>query len=107
MPERRRRRETAVPSNGSYYGSELFTGVGEPLHRIASRLRFWMLGVLVVLVAALEVVTGLPGLWGFVVYGAGVLFFALVMIAVIDREGRPMGDRGDFQHGRDIHGHYR
>lgn len=77
------------------------------MHRVTSRLRFWMLGGLVVLVAALEVVTGLPGLWSFVVYGAGAVFFALVMTAVIDREGRPMGDRGDFRHGRDIHGHYR
>ena len=77
------------------------------MHRITSRLRFWMLGVLVLVVAALEVATGLPGLWAFVVYGVGALFFALVMIAVIDREGQPMGDRGDFQHGRDIHGHYR
>lgn len=50
---------------------------------------------------------GLSGLWGFVVYGAGALFFALVMIAVIDREGQPMGEPGDFQHGRDVHGHYR
>lgn len=77
------------------------------MRRIRSRLRFWMLGVLVIFVAALELATGLPGLWGFVVHGAGALFFALVMIAVIDREGQPMGDRGDFQHGRDMHGHYR
>lgn len=77
------------------------------MHRIMRLLRFWMIGVLVVLVAVLEVFTGLPGVWGFAVYGFGALFFALVMFAVIDREGRPMGERGDFQHGQDMHGHYR
>lgn len=77
------------------------------MQRIANRLRFWMLGVLVVGVAVLEVATGLPGWWAAIVYGVALVFFATVVFAVIGREGQPMGDRSGLQRGRDIHGHYR
>lgn len=61
---------------------------------LAGRLRIWMLGVLLVVVAALGVTTGLPGWWALVVYGGAFAFFAAVMIAVVDREGAGAGDRG-------------
>ncbi len=77
------------------------------MRRLMQHLRFWMLGVLVVVVAILEVVTGLPGWWAVGVYGLAFIFFGLVMFAVIVREGRPMGDRSWFRHGNDMHGHYR
>jgi hypothetical protein len=75
--------------------------------RLTRHLRFWMVGVVVALTAVLGVIIELPGWAIVVVYGTALAFFVVVMIAVIDREGGPMGDRGDFQHGRDIHGHYR
>ena len=76
------------------------------MRRLTSRLRFWHLGVLVVVVAVLEATTGLPG-WSWVpVYGGAALLFGLTMVAVVDRERRPMRDRTDFTHGTDMHGHY-
>lgn len=77
------------------------------MRRLFQHLRFWMLSVLVVGVAMLEVVTELPGWWAVGVYGLAFIFFGLVMFAVIVREGRPMGDRSGFKDGSDMHGHYR
>ena len=51
--------------------------------------------------------TGLPGWWALGVYGMAFTFFGLVMFTLIDREGQPMGDRSEFRHGNDMHGHYR
>lgn len=78
---------------------------------LADRLRFWMLGVVVGVLALLELVTGLPGWWALVGYGGAALLVLAIMVAVIDREGGPtggpMGKRSDFRHGNDMHGHYR
>ena len=73
---------------------------------MTSRLRFWHLSVLVVVVAVVEGTTGLPGWWWVPVYAATALLFGLTMFAVIDRERRPMRDRTEFTHGTDMHGHY-
>lgn len=70
-------------------------------------LRLWMVGVLVVVIAILELVTGLPGWWSLIVYGSGLVIFGLVMLAVLSREGPSMHDRSRFRHGNDMHGHYR
>ena len=59
------------------------------MHRLTSRLRFWHLGVLVVVVAVLEATTGLPG-WSWVpVYGGAALLFGLTMVGAIDRGAGP------------------
>lgn len=61
---------------------------------LAGRLRIWMLGVLVVVIATLAVTTGLPGWWALIAYGCAFAFFAAVVISVVDREGAAVGDRG-------------
>lgn len=61
---------------------------------LADRLRIWMLGVLVVVVATLAVTTGLPGWWALIAYGCAFAFFAAVVISVVDREGAVGGERG-------------
>ena len=68
-------------------------------------VRLWHLGVVVAVVAALELLTGLPGLW-LLVYPAALALIGAIAFAIHDREGGNVLQRTDTHHGNDMHGHY-
>lgn len=68
-------------------------------------VRLWHIGVVVAVVAGLEMFSGLPGLW-LVVYPVALALIGWIAFAIHDREGGTVLNRTDTHHGNDMHGHY-
>lgn len=64
-------------------------------------VRLWHIGLVIAVVVALEVWTGLPGIW-LIVYPIAFVLSALVAYAIYDREGGTVLKRSETQHGNDM-----
>lgn len=68
-------------------------------------VHLWHIGLVIAVVVALEVLTGLPGIW-LIVYPIAFVLSALITYAIYDREGGMVLKRSETEHGNDMHGHY-
>ena len=68
-------------------------------------VRLWHIGVVVAIVAGLELWTGLPGFW-LVVYPIALALIGGIAFAIYGREGGTVLKRTGTHHGNDMHGHY-